>query len=159
RYQGATHLHIDETGALVIAVDGHELREHAPVIYQESATISGSFNLHPDGTVTFAIGQYDHSLPLVIDPVVSYSTLLGGSSSDAALALAVDSSGAAYVAGFTASRDFPTASPEQPALAGSNDIFVAKVNPSGTGLVYATYIGGSADDRAYGIAVDSTGAA
>ena len=97
--------------------------------------------------------------PLIIDPVLSYSTLLGGSSSNAATALAVDASGSAYVAGFTASYNFPTANPEQNFNAGGNDVFVAKLTPSGNGLVYCTYLGGKADDRAYGIAVDPSGAA
>jgi hypothetical protein len=85
--------------------------------------------------------SYDPSRPLIIDPVLSYRTLLGGSSSDAATALAVDSTGAAYIAGFTASYDFPTANPEQNFNAGGNDVFVAKLNPSGNGLVYCTYLG------------------
>ena len=103
--------------------------------------------------------SYDHSLPLVIDPVLSYSTLLGGSGSDAANALAVDSTGAAYVAGFTASYDLPTLNPVQSANGGGNDAFVAKLNSTGNALVYCTYLGGTGDDRAFGIAVDSTGAA
>jgi hypothetical protein len=102
---------------------------------------------------------YDPALPLIVDPVLSYSTLLGGSSSDAATALAVDSTGAAYIAGFTASYDFPTANPEQNFNAGGNDVFVAKLNTSGNGLVYCTYLGGRGDDRAYGIAVDTSGSA
>jgi hypothetical protein len=83
--------------------------------------------------------------------------LLGGSDFDTATALTVDSTGAAYVAGFTESYNFPTANPAQSYNAGGNDVFVAKFNPSGSGLVYCTYVGGSADDRAYGIAVDGNG--
>src|SRR5439155_24484939 len=113
--------------------------------------------LDDNRTVSFTVGPYDHSLPLIIDPVLSYSTLLGGLSSDAAMALAVDATGI-YVAGFTASRDFPTANPEQALSGGGNDIFVAKLNPAGASLFYATYIGGSADDRANAIAIDSAGA-
>ena len=69
----------------------------------------------------------------------------------------MDSTGAAYVAGFTASYDLPTANPKQNFNAGSNDVFVAKLNPGGNGLVYCTYLGGSGDDRAFGIAVDGSG--
>ena len=104
------------------------------------------------------IDAYDRSAPLVIDPVL-YSTLLGGASSDAATAVAVDTSGSAYVAGFTASYDFPTANPRQNFNAGGNEVFVAKLNPAGNGLIYCTYLGGSGDDRAYGIALGADGSA
>jgi hypothetical protein len=108
--------------------------------------------------VSFAIGEYDASRPLIIDPAISYSTLLGGSGADAANALAVDSTGAAYLAGFTESTNFPTANPARNFNAGGNDVFVAKLNAAGSGLVYCTYLGGSGDDRAYGIALDAAGA-
>jgi hypothetical protein len=85
--------------------------------------------------------------------------LVGGAGFNAATAIAVDSTGAAYIAGYTDSYNLPTADPEQNFNAGSDNAFVAKLNPAGSSLVYCTYIGGSADDRAYGIAVDSTGAA
>ena len=134
---------------------GRELREQAPVLYQERdgnrVPVDGRFSLAGD-VVGFIVNDYDAERPLIIDPVLSYSTLLGGSNSDAATALAVDASGAAYVAGFTASYDFPTASPEQNSNAGGNDVFVAKLNASGNGLTYCTYLGGRGDDRAYGIA-------
>jgi len=168
RYLGAGELRIDESGALIISADAgkggkRELREEAPVLYQERdgqrVAVDGRFALGPGGVVSFIVNDYDVSRPLVIDPVLSYSTLLGGASSDAATALAVDATGAAYVAGFTASYDFPTASPAQNFDAGGNDVFVAKLNPAGTGLAYCTYLGGKADDRAYGIAVDAGGSA
>ncbi|HYW47671.1 MAG TPA: SBBP repeat-containing protein, partial [Bryobacteraceae bacterium] len=166
RYVGTDELRIDESGALVIVLGGRnagrELREQAPVLYQQRdgqrVPVDGRFTLS-GGVVGFIVNDYDADLPLIIDPVLSYSTLLGGSSSDAATALAVDASGSAYVAGFTASYDFPTASPEQNFNAGGNDAFVAKLNPSGNGLIYSTYLGGQGDDRAYGIAVDASGAA
>ena len=162
RYTGTGELRIED-GALVIPVGAYELREQAPLAYQERAgrriPIHCRFTLSPDGTVGFTASEYDRSLPLVIDPVLSYSTLLGGSGSNAATAVAVDSTGAAYIAGFTDSYSFPTANPAQNYNAGSTDVFVAKLNASGNGLEYCTYLGGSGDDRAYGIAVDRTGAA
>jgi hypothetical protein len=161
RYSGAGQLRIDETGALVIPVNGHELREEAPLVWQDRGgarvTIEARFALAPDGTVSFIVNEYNRSLPLLIDPVLSYSTLLGGSSSDAATALAVDFTGAAYVAGYTASFNFPTGSSAQNFNAGGNDIFVAKLNPAGNSLISCTYIGGRGDDRAYAIAVDASG--
>jgi uncharacterized repeat protein (TIGR01451 family) len=163
RYAGAGGVRIEENGALTIPVDGVELREQAPSIYQERrgkrVAVEGRFAVDGDGAVRFVVGDYDVTRPLIIDPVLLYSTLLGGSGSNAATALAVDSAGAAYVAGFTDSYNLPAANPEQNFNAGGNDAFVAKLNPSGNGLVYCTYVGGSADDRAYGIAVDETGSA
>jgi hypothetical protein len=86
-----------------------------------------------------------------------YSTYLGGSSSDAGNAIAVDSAGSAYVAGLTGSGDFPTMNPWQPTHAGSLDAFVTKLNPAGSALVYSTYLGGTDYDYAQSIAVDGAG--
>jgi Beta-propeller repeat len=92
--------------------------------------------------------------------VLSYVTYLGGVANDAGRGIAVDATGAAYIVGETMSADFPI-SPEavQPGLRGAGDVFVAKLTPDGTALVYATYLGGGADDLGRGIAVDATGAA
>src|ERR1039457_4776332 len=150
RYLGGGKLRIGEDGSLAIPAGAEEFREQAPSVYQER-----------DGrreAVSCAIGEYDASRPLIIDPAISYSTLLGGSGADAANALAVDSTGAAYIAGFTESYNLATANPAQNFNAGGNDVFVAKLTPAGTGLVYCTYLGGFGDDRAYGIAVDAAGA-
>jgi hypothetical protein len=86
-----------------------------------------------------------------------YSTYLGGSSFDQGLAIAADSSGNAYVAGWTSSTNFPTMIPLQPTIGGANDAFVTKLNPSGSALIYSTYLGGSSNDEAAGIAVDGSG--
>jgi hypothetical protein len=162
RYAGADRLSVEADGSLSIRVGRHSLRETEPVIYQERdgtrETVDGAFQVNGD-EVSFSVGAYDRSRPLVIDPVLYYMTLLGGSGADAALALAVDSNGSAYVAGFSSSYDFPTAGGPQNLTAGGNEAFVAKFNAAGNGLVYCTYIGGRGDDRAYGIAVDSSGAA
>ncbi|MGH3184568.1 MAG: SBBP repeat-containing protein, partial [Streptosporangiaceae bacterium] len=112
----------------------------------------------------FGLGAYDHGHALIIDPVLAFSTLLGGTNFNQANAVAVDSTGAGYVAGFTLSPDFPTVGPIQanlaPGTAGPNfDAFIAKIKPDGTALIYSTYLGGNGDDEANGIAVDSTGAA
>lgn len=162
RYEGAGALRISQDGALILPLGDREFREDAPVIYQVrggmSQQVSGRYHLASDGAVGFVVGEYDRTLPLIIDPVV-YSTLLGGASTDAGNAIAVDAAGSAYITGFTASLDFPTMNPAQNASGGSNDIFVAKLNTAGNGLVYCTYLGSKGDDRAFAIAVDSTGAA
>jgi beta-propeller repeat-containing protein len=153
---------IDVGGDLVITLDGREFREEAPFIYQvrdgASVAVDGRYRLTADGAVGFEVADYDRARPLIIDPIV-YSTIFGGSSTDSITALAVDSTGAAYVAGFTTSYDLPSISPFQSASAGSNDIFVAKLNPDGSGLAFCTYVGGRGDDRAYALAIDSSGAA
>jgi hypothetical protein len=116
--------------------------------------------------IGFEIARYDPSRSLIIDPVLSYSTYLGGSDVDEAAAITVDGSGYAYLMGDTTSADFPTfpiANPEQRANAGLSDIFVTKIDTATAGLppIYSTYLGGSADDTAYqyggGIAVDGDG--
>jgi hypothetical protein len=161
RYVGAGKLRIEDDGSLWIPVNGEPFREQAPLVYQERdgrrLLVESRFRLDPNGALGFELGAYDRSLALVIDPVLSYSTLLGGSGFDSATAIAVDSAGSAYVAGYTDSFDFPMLSPAQNYNSGSNNIFVAKLNAAGKGLIYSTYIGGSGDDRAYGIAVDSSG--
>jgi len=106
RYAGADPIRVQDDGSLSLRVGRHMLRESAPVIYQERdgarLPVEGAFQVN-GYIVSFVVGGYDRSLPLTIDPVISYLTLLGGSGADAALSLAVDSTGAAYVAGFTAS--------------------------------------------------------
>ncbi len=111
--------------------------------------------------VGFHIAHYDHAKPLVIDPVLSYSTYLGGTSNDYANAIALDASGDAYVAGITGSPNFPVVNALQTALNKSlpytSDAFVSELSPGGTSLVYSTYLGGSGSEEAQGIAVDSQG--
>jgi hypothetical protein len=109
--------------------------------------------------VSFDVAAYDRSRPLVIDPVLSYSTFLGGSSSEFGLGIGVDGSGNIYLAGPTNSTDFPTVNPIQVVQGGAplSDAFVAKIKSDGTGLEYSTYLGGDNDDFAGGIAVDAAG--
>ena len=108
--------------------------------------------------ISFRIAAYDETRPLILDPVLSYSTYLGGSSADTATDIAADDSGNTYITGYTLSSDFNTASAINSTTAGGADIFISKISADGSSLVYSTYLGGSDDDRAYGIAVDSTGA-
>jgi hypothetical protein len=108
--------------------------------------------------IGFQVAEYDASLPLVVDPILVYSTYLGGSGLDQAQGIAVDSSGNAYVTGSTSSPDFPMANPSQVRYGGAgSDAFVTKLSASGNALVYSTHLGGRATDVGYGIAVDSAG--
>uniref|UniRef100_Q02BK6 Beta-propeller repeat protein n=1 Tax=Solibacter usitatus (strain Ellin6076) TaxID=234267 RepID=Q02BK6_SOLUE len=161
RYLGGGAPWVDSDGSLVVRVGDRELREEPPVVYQERdgarEPVVGRFVLLGNNVVGFGLGKYDRTRTLVIDPVLSYSTLLGGSGTDTASAVAVDASGAAYIAGYTDSTNLPAVNSAQSFNAGGNEVMVAKFSPGGNSLVYCTYLGGSADDRAYGIAVDGQG--
>ena len=153
-------LKIDAQGNLILDETG-ELRLNKPFIYQRRAgartEIAGRYILLGKREAGFQLDTYDASLQLVIDPVLSYSTYLGGSSNDYGNGIAVSSSGNAYVTGETLSADFPTAGPLQASSGGDYDAFVVKLNASGSGLVYSAYVGGGDNDYGNGIAVDSSG--
>jgi hypothetical protein len=145
----------------VLSTASGPLRFQKPVIYQEEdgrrQAIVGSYVRKDLHQVGFHVAAYDPARPLVIDPVLSYATYLGGSSFDEGASIAVDATGAAYVTGRTGSSNFPTAHPLKPMLSGFSDTFVAKLNAAGSALVYATYLGGSDQDEGRGIAVDAAG--
>jgi hypothetical protein len=137
---------------------------HRPLAYQElggrRVDVESAFVLGESGDVRIQVGQYDGGHTLVIDPVVSYSTYLGGISFEQGTAIAVDAAGSAYVTGYTLSTDFPTVSAYDRSLgkSGDVDVFVAKLNAAGTALAWSTYLGGASSiDRAVGIAVDAAG--
>ncbi len=183
-FRGAEHLAVDPSGQLVIETSAGTVRQHAPYVYQrvggDRRQVPGRFVVK-NSRVGFAVGSYDRSRPLVIDPVIEYATYLGGATSyEHAAALAVDASGSAYVAGLTFSADYPTTSgvfdaeghgptPCQPAEDPAfqpppvdlcrSDAFVTKLSPDGSDLEYSTYLGGTKSDRVQDVAVDSRGAA
>lgn len=144
-FEGANDLNIDDDGKLMLHLDDGEVTLHTPVIYQEingsKQIISGNYVRRGKDQIGFQVAAYDVSSPLVIDPVLSYSTYLGGSSDDFGSGVAVDTSGNVYVTGATGSTNFPTLNPQQPTNAGGFDAFVTKLNRTG-GLVYSTYLGG-----------------
>jgi hypothetical protein len=181
---GADGLSLSPDGDLIVSTTAGDVRLREPFVYQEVAgdrrTVEAAYSL--DGArIGFRLGDYDPSRRLVIDPVLDYSTFLGGFTSyDAANGIAVDASGAAYVAGYTFSSDFPTTAGAydrsvgapavcapaedpgfQPPPAGRclSDAFVTKLSPDGKDLVYSTFLGGSRSDRAQDIAVDGEGSA
>src|SRR5947207_1748665 len=158
---GADRLEIDDGGDLVVHVGERMIVQHAPVMYQERDgaryPVDGGYVRRGRTGVAFRVGAYDRSRPLVIDPVLSYATYVGGGGADHANGIAVDASGNPYVVGGTASTDFPVAGGPQPVKSGGFDAFVVKLNATGTTLLYATYLGGSLDDEAMAVAVDSEG--
>ncbi|HEV3339502.1 MAG TPA: SBBP repeat-containing protein, partial [Pirellulales bacterium] len=160
--QGADGLKLDDQGNLVIHTSGGDVVEHAPVVYQaincQRQSIDGHYVLSapsdsPAGTyqVRFQVGAYDHSQPLTIDPVLTYSTYFGGSQLDAGSGIAVDGKGNVYVTGYTESSDLPkiNGAGYQKTFNSpggqSEDAFVLKLDPTGQ-PVYFTYLGGNEDD-------------
>src|SRR5262249_7600436 len=115
------------------------------------------FRLLSENTVGFETGAYDTALPLVIDPILSYSTYLGGSGDDEINAITLDSDNNILVTGQTQSPDFPIASAFRGTQASFTDAFVSKLSADGSQLIYSTYLGGNSVDAAIGIAVDPAG--
>jgi hypothetical protein len=159
--EGADRIRVDSTGDLVLAVAGNEVRLQQPRAYQvdgeKQREIPIRYQVH-GRSASFVVGEYDRHQKLVIDPVLTYSTYLGGTGGDEAFSVAVDSEGDAYVTGVTASINFPTTSSAyQPTYqGGSGTIFVTEFNPSGSGLIFSTYLGGTGIDIPAQILLDPT---
>ncbi len=159
RYEGG-EARLDESGRLHVGAGDAKIIEDPPLAWQEveggRVPVAARYVLGGDGTVGFALGPYDGGRALVIDPVIEYSTYLGGSIFEIAWEVAADAAGNAYIAGYTASSNFPTVSPFQGQPGGQGDAFVAKFAPDGT-PIYSTYLGGSYVDQANDVAVDAQG--
>ena len=150
---------ITKDGALSVATAAGPLELLRPTIFQmqdgKRVPVQGQFVLRGDDTsVGIQVAEYDHTAQLIIDPVLSYSTYVGGNGSDYNSGVVVDSQGNAYIAGQTTSTNFPTSNGYS-ATGNSNGVaFVTKMNPNGTAILYSTYLGGSGGDWAAGIALD-----
>jgi hypothetical protein len=165
--QGADRLSTSSDGDLLVSIRGGQLKFHKPFAYQQDGqakeSVAANYVLEANNTVAFKLGNYDSQRTLVIDPILSYSTYLGGTDIDGANAIAVAPDNTAFITGGTFSIDFPTAGthPLQPNHGGpddfSKDAFVAKLSEDGSTVLYATYLGGKAQDEAHGIAVDNFG--
>jgi Beta-propeller repeat len=162
---GARKLRIDERGNLVMEVPGGEVELQKPLAYQDvngaRQEIASNYTVSGDHRINLSVGDYDNSKELVVDPVLNYSTYLGGSVvGDQAYGIAVDGSGNAYVAGLTYSSTFPTTgnaydSTPTAATTSSGSVFVTELDPTGETELYSTYLGGSGGEFAFGVAVDS----
>jgi len=150
---------------LVMSTALGDIRQSRLNIYQGNnisrETIEGRFKLVSDTEYCFAIAAYDRGRDLVIDPALLYSTYLGGIGEEESIGIAVDEAGCAYITGWTHSFDFPTTTGSfQPVHLGAwDDAFVTKLNPTGTALIYSTYLGGSVSDIGTRIKVDEAGCA
>jgi hypothetical protein len=154
--EGSEKTYIDSEGRLVFTTRFGEVKLAELRVYQGDREIAGRFVERPGGW-GIVVGSYDPTQPLVIDPLV-YSTYIGGSDNEVGYGIAVDSSGNAYVTGYTSSTDYDvTPGAFQTTNGGLADVFVTKLNATGTALVYSTYIGGSGYDGGYAIAVDGSG--
>jgi hypothetical protein len=158
-FEGADALRVRENGDLQIAGGAAPLVFRAPKAFQGTESDGGRhavdvrYRLLDDNHVGFAIASYDTTKPLTIDPVLNAASTLGGHADDEGSAIAVDNAGNIYVAGITTSVDFPASGTP----GGNLDVFVTKLNSSGTIVLSSTYIGGSKADDARALAVDASG--
>ncbi len=164
RFQGADKVTLDEQGDLTLSLGADAIRQPKPVIYQQvqgiRKQIAGGYLMADPETVKFEIGPYDHRLPLVIDPVLSYSTYFGGSGLDAGWSVAVDTNGFVYVAGESMGGLPTTVGTLTNRYSGARshgDAFVAKFNNDASQVIYLAYIGGALDDVGLSLAVDNGG--
>lgn len=164
-FEGITGMRVDDKGDLILRTDAGEIRQSKPVVYQQidnaRRIVPASYLIKGKKQVAFQIANYDRSKPLVIDPTLAFSTYLGGSGTDSGEGIAVDTAGNAYITGSTTSLNFPvTPGAFQTTRAGiftNDDVFVTKMNSTGTALIYSTYFGGSNRDVGNDIALDSAG--
>ncbi|MGH7950988.1 MAG: SBBP repeat-containing protein, partial [Limisphaerales bacterium] len=170
-FTGADAISVNARGQLVLKLGGDEILQPKPLIYQTiggaQKQIRGGYKMLDAQTVAFSVGNYDHSQPLVIDPILSYSTYFGGTLGETAWAVAINpNDGSVYIAGQTFSKLFMNGAPFsttgafQTNFQGgklTGDAFVARFDNLGTNLQYLTYLGGNADDAAYSLAVDGAG--
>lgn len=163
-FDGATRIDVTDDGSLLVETPAGTVRHGAPHVYQRSGADRRTIDAKPvvaaDGTLTFELAEFDAAHPLVIDPVVGYASFFGGAAHDAVRDVAVASDGSIVVAGSTQSPNLPFQQAAQTVLLGQSDAFVARLNPSGTALVWCTYFGGTSGstiEMATGVGVDASG--
>ena len=166
-FDGIDGLRVDSSGDLVLQTRQGEIRNRKPAIYQQDRPVEGHYVLRGKRSAGFAVENYDKAQPLVIDPVLTYATLLGGTGGDQVQGLGIDAQGMIYVGGETTSTNFPLKNPLFPTGADqsvfeepSPSAWLAKINPSASGgnsLVYSTYIGGTYPQEIQSLAADAAG--
>jgi uncharacterized repeat protein (TIGR01451 family) len=177
RFEGVERIEIDDAGELVLHLPDGEVRQHKPIIYQDidgvRKPVAGGYTLRnhkspedqqeeTEGTeslVGFWVGEYDRMQPLVIDPVLQFSTYFGGSGGDNGNAIKVDTNGAnVYIVGDTTSANFPADGTYRGGQHGfDSDAFVIRLAGGGQAVYYATYLGGNGGDSAQAVTVDDFG--
>ena len=162
-FDGADAITNDASGDLVVKIGGAEMRSRRPRIYQRSSKgdelVNGRYAVLGKRTASFIVDGYDATRSLVVDPVLSYASFLGGEGTDTANGIVMDAAGNLYVAGSTNSSQFPTKAAFNPGLSNATNVaFIAKFNPAAAGdnsLIYSTYLGGNISDEGMGIALDA----
>jgi hypothetical protein len=159
KYEASGGVRLSAGGDLVVSTSFGDLVHHKPVCYQEISgvrlPVSASFQALGEGVFGFELSAYDHSIPLVIDPVVLVaSTYIGGADRDAVLAVTADARGAIYATGHTLSSDFPALKGYDMKLSDDYDAVVLKFAPDGKTLVFSTYFGGKGYERGNDIVID-----
>ncbi|MBI3804729.1 MAG: SBBP repeat-containing protein [Nitrospirae bacterium] len=163
RFEGSDKLQINSEGDLILKVGSEEVRLHRPLVYQEKSgvreVIPARYVQKGKNRIGFQVAAYDQSKALIIDPILSYSTFLGGSGRNQGNGIAVDASGYVYLTGTSESNDFRTTpgAYDRTFNGGCCDAFVSKLDPTGSTVLYSTYLGGNESDGATGIAVDAAG--
>jgi hypothetical protein len=170
RYEGADRVSLEPNGDLRVEIPGQSgsgeqpgqsFRELTPVAWQiingRPVEVAAAYRLADDGLVQFQLGKYDPAHPLVIDPTIEYGTFLGGAGPEEAVGIAVDGARSAIVVGSTVSVDYPLKIPLPEELIGTRNVFVTKLSRNGSQLDFSTIIGGTGDDSAAAVVVDSAG--
>jgi len=162
--EGADQLEIDDEGGLIATLGTEQVIQHVPLVYQQGAAIEreivdGRWKLIGGNVVGFELGAYDRERPLLIDPVITYSTYLGGSTVSRGFDIAVDEQGFAVIVGETESIDFPgtEGAAQRQNLSATRTGFITKLNREGNQAIFSTYIGGTGTDQALGVDIDSEG--
>ena len=161
KFSGVDALRLDPDGNLVLETASGTLTQQKPVLYQHvdgrRQPVQGGYRLLGEDQVGFEVAAYDAARPLVIDPVLGYSSYFGGSGDDGIASLSTDDAGSLYAVGATTSLNFPLKSAIQTSNGGGGDVFIAKFNADGNALIYSTYMGGSNADGGTGVVVDMHG--
>lgn len=161
-FDGVSSLSVGDQGDASLQLeDGSALRQPRPVAYQLDDAgvrhfVAAAFRQISAARLGFRVTGYDPSRALIIDPVLTYSTLFGSGAHDEFAAVAVGSDGSTYAVGYTVTNLFPT-KPVAPYKGGFSDAVIVKLNAAGTDYVYSTFFGGTSYDQAYGVAVDPPG--
>ena len=159
RFRGADRIRITPEGDLLLQAGGEKLVQKRPYIYQGSREIGGRYRMLARNVVGVEPGAYDRSRPLTIDPILIYSSLLGGTASDSVSSVKVDAAGILYVAGYV-TQGVQEGSDGSQQNADGSDAFVAKIDPTKSGadsLIYISYLGGPGGDVATDMAIDDKG--
>ena len=160
QFEGPDRFDIAANGDLVLHLGGQRVVQRKPVAWQDGPTgraaVEARFRPLGEGRFGFELGAYDPGRTLIVDPFVDYATYLGEGDEEILADVAIDNAGNAYVVGYTASSDFPVNVGDQD-QGGDEDAFIAKVAPDGSTLIYATFLGGGDNDRAWGVAVNDAG--